>query len=430
MKSKKPAKYISLMIASALSLSVLFFAEYAMDVHATETQDSGQLQVMENTEQLQTAPQDKETTKAESDNESAGSGTDEGMAADVKVKATSRTNNIIGEVFANMFNNADDQKAKAKREASLEEYPIETHDLEYYGDSPRVRILEGGDEEGSNYLVYRDSYLLIGENESSNYSVEFSKDGREAYVSPAIPAEELEDKIGVVFLADYVGDDVILVFDGEPAYDADTMTVPVLTAENITVNMLFSDVKLAIEKPQAEKQTKRNSKGISLKADPPGGYTRNISGTNWSGTVNNFSVDTFDLPTVIDPFQDNYSARVHICTKMDFDITSTDAGGYNMETVKIAELDVPAPIVGFECVYNLQVRFNGKVHVKGSMYTDLDYLITPNKLELIGFQTPVTLETVDQMNPNQDVSFYIGSQRTERVLISKRISTMRLTDSG
>ncbi|MBR0342227.1 MAG: Cna B-type domain-containing protein, partial [Oscillospiraceae bacterium] len=420
MKSKKPAKYISLMIASALSLSVLFFAEYAMDVHATETQDSGQLQVMENTEQLQTEPQDKETTKAESDNESTGSGTDEGMAADVKVKATSRTNNIIGEVFANMFNDGDDEKAKAKREASLEEYPFEFHDLDYYGDSLRVRVLEGGDEEGSNYLAYRDSYLLIGEEESGNYSVEFSKDGREAYVSPAIPASELEDKMGVVFLADYVGDDVILVFDGEPAYDADTMTVPVLTTEDITVNMLFSDVKLSIEQPQAKKQTKSNSKGISLKADPPGGYYKLISGTNWHGAVTGFSVDEQAVIPVIDIPNKQVNVNFIIRTTLEFDIVSAPSpGGDEEDIVKITELEFPAEVLDFTYEYNMLVRFDKTpVHVKGKINSELVYNIgadgnNEGGVRITEFHNPVTLDTfelVNQKDVNKPISFFIGSQ--------------------
>ena len=416
MKSKKPAKYISLMIASALSLSVLFFAEYAMDVHATETQDSGRLQVMENTEQLQTEPQDKETTKAESDNESAGSGTDEGMAADVKVTATSKTNNIIGEVFANMFNDGDDEKAKAKREASFEEYPFEFHDLDYYGDSPRVRILEGGDEEGSNYLAYRDSYLLIGKEESGNYSVEFSKDGREAYVSPAIPASELEDKMGLVFLADYVGDDVILVFDGEPAYDADTMTVPVLTAEDITVNMLFSDVKLSIEqpqvKPQAKNQTKSNSKGISLKANSE--YTESISGTNWSGRITHFSDNETVNVRRIDVARGIFDAGFATSTELNFEILSQGSSGNDVNIVKIADIFIPAEVFGFTYEYNMLVKFDEHpVHVKGSIKSDLDYDITLAGIGIRKFRNPVTLDTFEILRPqdiNEDIEFYIGSQ--------------------
>lgn len=112
--------------------------------------------------------------------------TQETPSVGTEITASSRTNNIIGEVFANQINMANAEGADDIRSASLEKYPLEHHELDYYGDSERVRFVGAGNGSEPNYLVYRDSFFLISEAESANYTVRISEGGDRAYISPAL----------------------------------------------------------------------------------------------------------------------------------------------------------------------------------------------------------------------------------------------------
>ena len=90
----------------------------------------------------------------------------EGPSVETEITASSRTNSIIGEVFANQINMANAEGAEDIRSASLEKYPLDHHELEYYGESERVRFVGSGNESEPDYLVYRDSFFLIPEAES------------------------------------------------------------------------------------------------------------------------------------------------------------------------------------------------------------------------------------------------------------------------
>ena len=111
-------------------------------------------------------------------------------SVETEITASSRTNNIIGEVFANQINMINAEGAEDIRSASLEKYPLEHHELDYYGDSERVRFVGSKNESEPDYLVYRDSFLLITEAESENYTVRISEDGDKAYLTTTNAAIE------------------------------------------------------------------------------------------------------------------------------------------------------------------------------------------------------------------------------------------------
>ena len=100
-----------------------------------------------------------------------GSGSDTGTgetSADVEYEAVSDTMNIVGEVLANAFNSIEEDPESTR--SLLESYPTEEHEPEYYEASLRIRYLaDGGDE--PNYLVYRDSFLIIPEEQSADYEI-------------------------------------------------------------------------------------------------------------------------------------------------------------------------------------------------------------------------------------------------------------------
>lgn len=337
-------------------------------------------------------------------------------SADIEVTARSATNNIVGAVLANMVNSYKDEDSEAEKEASLREYPLERHELEYYGDSPRLRIVEGGDSEGSNYFVYRDSYLLISEKESSKYTVSYAEDGTEAYVSPAIPASELEGKTGIVFLTDDVANDDILVFDGSPVYDGESMTVPLLPADQITINQLFSDGKLSME--QEYNQPRNTSGKKMLKGSnvpiPLVDFNKEVKGKNWSAEIDSFAVRDLNFSSHVDIFGPEASVTVSMVTEMSFKLSS-EGTTEGRSTAKIAAIKVPIKYVDFVVSYSMQFEniSRHKLHVEGNMNNTIGFTLSSSEgREISQFSTPIRLKKFENRSPdnNQPVEFYIGSQ--------------------
>ncbi|MBR4634903.1 MAG: hypothetical protein IKO51_00890, partial [Clostridia bacterium] len=209
----------------------------------------------------------------------------------VEYEAVSGTYNIVGEVLANAFNTVGEDPEK--RAETLETYPTEEHEPSFYEGTGRIRYLRDGGKE-PNYLVYRDSFLIIPEEETANYTIEYSDDGLTAIVTPAIPEESLADKTAVVFLRENIGLDEVLVFGGEPQNNGGTLTVPLKNTEDIAVTELFSDGKLEYDGSAADEEDTRA--GVD--------FDRTPSGTNWSGEITSFEpswptasvhVDVWDL---------------------------------------------------------------------------------------------------------------------------------------
>ena len=326
----------------------------------------------------------------------------EGPSVGTEITASSRTNNIIGEVFANQINMANAEGADDIRSASLEKYPLDHHELEYYGDSERVRFVGSGNESEPDYLVYRDSFFLIPEAESTNYTVRISEDGDKAYISPAVSPEQISGKTGLVFLAEEVKNDSILVFADEPEYKDGLLIVNIKPTEEITVNELFSDGRLAFGEQQ---------KKAMLKASTP--IVTNPGGTNWSGSITSFKINDISGTTNTDIFDLYMTVGIHLEVEMDFDITTTGATG-KKEYARIASINIPVELFDITVRYNLVAEFDeNPMHVKGTIRPSFDYLFGTIGVPTNNLRSPVTiteLTLTDESSYNKDVRFYIGSQ--------------------
>lgn len=360
---------------------------------------------------------DSEDSSLQDENPESDSTADEstGVPGNVEVKATSGTNNILGDVLANMVNSYEDEDAAAQREVSLRKYPLDRHDLDYYGDSLRVRMVEGGDSEGSNYFVYRDTYLLIPRDECSNYTVAYSEDRTQACISPAIQKSGLKGKTGIVFLADDVGDDDILVFDGEPVYEEDSMTVPLLGADEITINQLFSDGKLSMEQEYSQpRNTRANSmlKGTSVSV-PTVDFNKKVSGKNWSAEIDSFEIKGLEFDSHVDIFKLEASMTVSMSTVMGFKLESKGSTE-GRSTARIASIKVPIKYVDFVVAYNMQFECDdNRLYMEGNMSNKIGFTLSSTKgREISQFSTPIVLDKYENRDQNDDreVRFYIGSQ--------------------
>ena len=386
-----------------------------------EKQSTNELQVTEESEAASDEQSDSGQNKAEmtaetpSEEASVTTETEEAAAdeadagepsADVDTTAVSETNNIVGDVFVNAINTADDKEAQTEREESLEEYPLESHNRTYYGLSNRVRKIGDAENGESNYLVYRDSYLIISQKNGEKYEVGFSEDGTCAVISPAIPESKLEGKTGIVFLRENIGEDDVLVFDGDPEYNDDSMTVPIKKAEDITVNELFSDGKLTVSDPSAPKM------GLRASSVPIPTWNFSPSGKNWSGTISNGSLDNVSADVEIDIWKLFFELKLGMRFSFDFDITTTGSSG-GRNTVTAAGVSIPIKgLLTIGVNYNMQTEFDETpIHVKGRMITDFAFGFGTYPAKIHKYNTSVKITDLDvKGNYNKDINFYIGSQ--------------------
>ena len=324
-------------------------------------------------------------------------------SVDVDVKAVSKTNNIVGDVFSNQANSTNEEGVEEAKNASLEKYPLDNHDLSYYGDSLRVRYLEGGDKNAPNYLVYRESYSIFSEEESKQYTVKLGEDGLTAYVTPAISAEDLQGKTGIVFLGENVAYDNILVFEDVPIYDGDTMIVPLKKTEDIWVNELFSDGHWVVKNDASGRPLLRA--GIS--------WDRTPSGTNWSGEISNFSASWPTAKADVDVWNLSFGLSLELKFSLDFKFKTTGATT-GRETKNIATLSIPVELFNIDLDYNLQVEFDKTpIEVEGTLTTDFEYTLGVFGANIKNFKTPVKISKLTVLNEsdyNKDINFYIGSQ--------------------
>ena len=332
--------------------------------------------------------------------------TTENISDSVEFIASSNTNNIVGQIFANWVNGL----YKDIQEQSLAEYPLDPHERAYYGDSLRVRDLAGKDGATDNFLVYRDTYLIISEEESGKYEVGFSADGTEACITPAIPEKDISGKTGIIFLREDVSCDDILVFAGEASCSGESMTVPVRTADQITVNELFSDGKLGFEQ-QPQRQNGLLKASSSLFPDNII-LTKNPEGKNWKGTISNFGAQLL-IPTVkYDLFKLLLEMDMEFKVNLDFDITTTGSSG-GETSAEIAKVHFTYELFSVSVTYRLETEFDSTpIHVRGSFsnYCAIGYGTHGTRVR--NFNTPVTIDKLDILDPsgyNKDINFYIGT---------------------
>ena len=329
---------------------------------------------------------------------------DEQVGTSSTMTVVSMTDNIVGGVFAKMFNDAFTSKetgAESSKDKQLDVYPIDHHDRSYYGDSPRVRDLSN-----DNYLVYRDSYLLFSEADSATYTISYSDDRLTAYVSPAIALENLKDdsgnlKTGVVFLGQSIGDDTILVFNGTPQVEDERLVVPLVAMEKIVFNQLFSDGKL-----------KYSRKGLDHEI-PFIDWTTDISGTNWSGTINPSDTQVVTADLEFDIWNLTFALDLYFQITFDFDITTKGASN-GREASRAAKLSFPVEDIFAGIFYfNVQAQFDeSPIQVKGTLLTDFAYSLAITGANIDHFRTPVTISELTVLNGdyNKDIDFYLGTE--------------------
>ena len=383
----------------------------------TEEADAGQTD--------ETAPEETEkaatglTDSTAPSEEAAIAGTTEEPSVQIETHATSLTNNIVGDVIARWFNTANEEEWDEIREESLEKYPIDPHDLSYYGDSLRVRYTGDEDEEGPGYFVYREEYLIFSEEEGKKYTVTSSDDGAAAYVTPAIPAEQLDGRIGVIFLADDISNDNILVFGGSPEYEGDTLIVPLKKTEDITVNELFSDGRFIVDIDGESSSDGGNSDlSVSKEAKNAGidvDFHKNVSGTNWSAEITRFKPKLSHVSTDIDAWKFKFDFALGLEFDLGYKIKVSGATG-KRETVSIASVKIPInKVVNIDLDYNWQVQFFDDVKIsnlEGTLATDLDVELG-TKAGIKNYKTQIYVDDLELENEgdcNKDINFYLGSQ--------------------
>lgn len=324
-------------------------------------------------------------------------------AADAEYEAVSDTMNIVGEVLANAFNSISEDPERTR--SLLESYPTEEHEPEYYEDSLRIRYLADGEDE-PNYLVYRDTFLMIPEEETAGYTVTYSEDGLTAFVAPAIPAEELIGRTGIVFLHENIGCDEVLVFSGEPGLDGDALIVPLKSADEIVMTELFSDGQLAYSGDGSQAP---GNQGVGVD------FETNPSGTNWEGEITSFEPSWPSASVYVNVWKLKFELVLNLKFDMDFRLHTTGASG-GRESVTIAGVHVPIKLFTINVLYKLQTEFydNVPLEMEGTISTDID--VTMNLIfgtRISKYRNPVVLNRLnilDESWVNRDVRFYIGSQ--------------------
>lgn len=140
------------------------------------------------------------------------------VTPELTVTAETDSDSVVSRVFMNMINRSIERmnagEDPEEEDPSLAEYPVEEHSPAEYGDSPRLRMLEeDGDGGEQNYLVYRESILVIPQDEAAAYTVTFSEDRRTAELTPAVPGEKLAGRTGIALLGDKITDDNRIFFE-------------------------------------------------------------------------------------------------------------------------------------------------------------------------------------------------------------------------
>ena len=408
MKSKK---ILALLVTVALIVGVMPF-----NALAVETDPPAEGEQTQETEGEETSGDtDTEQVPEQTPEQPAGTSSDETTTTtdqttiSVDKDYVSNTNNMIGVVFINTLSGS----TSSTDFPNLDKYGWDHKELSDYGNSPRVRFLGDPTDPNANYLVYRDSFLIISEADSANYNV--SINGNTATVTPGIASDQLTGKTGIIFLADKIGNDTILVFaEGTtPSPDASGNLVVTLEDENnISVNQLFSDGKLGF--------SATGSVGSGVGHSIPGvDWNEDISGTNWSGTITDFAVDDISAGLDFDVFS-GFEINFNFDFTIDFDITTTGSSG-GKQTAQVAKITIPIDIFTAIYTFDVVVDFDDTpINVKGDLNTNFNYGITVNGANINSFKTPVNISELNITNPedyNKDIDFYIGAQLNSSLAI-------------
>lgn len=433
-------KLVSVLLSVYLAVSLVPVQAFAAPSNASEAPTPPQAQAAT---QGQQAAQSSALTSGRIADESQQDGAEPSSSDQAGTRdeftASSATENIVGEVFANAANEAMQREVPDGQESAddpaLEAYPTESHDKSYYEGSPRLRTLmsENGAEVG--YLVYRDSFLIFSQEESARYELLHSDDGLRASVTPAIDPADLAGKTGIVFLRDDVGSDVILVFNEQhaPYLEGDALVVPLEPTDDIALSQLFSDGSIhysasyggSLEAPQTPVLRAQSALGLEPASDPITLSTQaevkptfhlNPSGTNWKATIDysSISIDTPKVDFDVDIMDLKFDLVVKLGVAFDFDVTSTGASG-GRQSVEIIGLEIPIQLFTLHYAALFEAEFDSHpVHAAGRMSAKMDFHWNPLfGVSMQNWQAPVDLTTFEFTNPerdkNQDATCYLGT---------------------
>ena len=338
--------------------------------------------------------------------------------------------NPIAQGFVNMVNGT------APDAELVSEYPLDPHDLAEYGDSIRVRYLSEATGEDPSYLVYREDLYLIQQEEAAAYTITKSEDSLTAEITPALPDGALEGKTGIVLLGRSIGEDTILLFDGEPVRTENGLTVTLPAAEKVILNRIFSDGRFTTPmatSPAGGDNTARAKQVLSANRLSAGRSIPQVRGilpsidiskdvdiTNLSGTV---SCDTSDFKLKVsfnvNPAKLDFGLNIKIDARVYFDLTSSGS----VAMANLVELEVPLyseDLFGVNLIYDVRASFNEvPVHVKGHIDNSVTYVFGVIGATLQNYKGPVTFVTAELVNPerdkNKDAYFTIGSQLSTSV---------------
>ncbi len=394
-------------------------------------------------------PEKTETTETEA-TESADKAGLAGASSNMKVELRSAQDfeNAYGDAVKNLralleesMNSTEGISKEDRKEAlRLDQYPRDPHDLSYYGDSPRVRYLETAEGNDQNFLVYRDSFLILSEKESESYTVEMSEDKRSAVVTPSIAQEDMDGKDGIVFLREDVSTDIILVLDRAPQYfeeeidDPETGTTSTVNKMEcsledpsvITFNRLFSDGNMAQEVHNSISLAppEGNSSGRPLlrgKIGYPGikDYQTHVTGTNWECEYSDPDLSDVDFDFDFDPWDLELGFAIRFSVKRDFEITTTGASGGREEAQTLfVQVNIPNAFSEVNFRFSTVAEFDDHpIHMKGVFNDDVD--ISLDLLEGLSIKDDncyVDLKEfyLNENNPkvfNDEIKFYLGSRQ-------------------
>lgn len=307
-----------------------------------------------------------------------------GLTQETSLTAEADPDNVIARAFASLINGDGENS-----EASLEEYPLDPHELEEYGDSIRVRSLTRSTKDEPSYLVYREDLYLIPQEEAAAYTVVQSEDGLTAKITPALPEGVLEGKSGLVLLGEKIGQDKVLLFDGEPVLTAEGLTVSLLPEEKVSLNRIFSDGQFttsvtadpparfaapaAVEPPSARSFGVRKAPlGLPI---PTITYSEDINKTNLTGKIQ-YNANDFKLKVSfkVKPKKLDFGLNIDIAAKAYFDLTNS--GAVSRQTIFSKDVDLfSEDLFDVNLKYQVQAKFNDvPVHVTGHIDNSVTYV--------------------------------------------------------
>ncbi len=388
--------------------------------------------------------------------------------AALEMQARPEGDSLVAQVFANMVNEAAARPPLAEGESwvdpSLEEYPLDPHELKEYGASPRVRLLVEMEDQGPileamergtldlilerepNYLVYRDTLLLISQEEAADYALDMAADRRSALLKPAISPEELEGKTGVVLLGANLSEDRVLLLDGTPERTEEGLRLPLADPLQVKLTQLFSDGNLNLTEEDLTTQMTAEGPVLTVASSSPLKGAKRVSPTRtrasflpdfsdliqytvqspsgaWTAKMSHVSpdLDRCSVSPDVNIKKLRFNLKLTLAVKADFDIQTRKATP-GRESVRVVSIPIRLPY-GFSLLFDYRfVAEFGSVplHMTGTMRTQatVSFGLSPGSVQ--GYRNEVSFTSFEigenggyfsnSAYANQDIQFYIGTE--------------------